>query len=291
VAGSTPGPQGSDPLARIPLSQIRDLPTLPSIAARAIAVAEDAEATADDLLDLIQTDPGIAARVVRVANSVFYNRGYQIKDLRSAVVRLGLWNIRNILLGVSMVRTFDSFFAGAPYSREDFWTHCVAVGSLAGRLTESRNLSSSVAFLAGLLHDLGKLLLDRYLQREFREAVGVARREGLALPEAEERGLGLSHATVGAGLLEVWKLPAEIVEPVRHHHDPERCPQVHRPQAVLLQVADYLVNLNGVGFSGNAHPARPSEEYFGAFNLSGEMIRFLIDSIRRESLPSVFLPA
>ncbi len=291
MVGSTAGPERPDPLARIPLHQIKDLPTLPAIADAALAVAHNPDSTANDLLKVILIDPAIAAKVVRVANSVFFNRGFEITDLQSAIVRMGFTNVRNLLLGVSVIRAFDSFFVEAPYSREDFWVHSISVGALAGRLTESRHLSSSTAFLAGLLHDLGKLILDRYLQHEFREVVKLAGREGLPLNEAEERSLGICHAVVGAGLLEVWKFPAELVEPIRHHHDPEDCPEPHRSHAVLIQVADYLVNTRRLGFSGNAHPTPPPVEYVRAFHLSQEMIDFLFDSIEKEALPSFLLPA
>jgi len=132
------------------LSDIKDLPTLPSMAATALAVAEDPSSTASDLLRVILSDPPIAARVLRVANSVYFQRasGGEVSDLQTAIVRLGFSNVRNLLMGVSVIRSFNAFFVDSPYTREDFWVHCVSVGALAGRFSHSdERLSSSTAFV------------------------------------------------------------------------------------------------------------------------------------------------
>jgi putative nucleotidyltransferase with HDIG domain len=258
----------------------------------ALAVASDPDSSAQDLLRVVQQDPPLAAKLVRTANSVFFNRGYQITDLQAAVVRLGFSNVRNLLLGVSVIRSFDAFFAGAPYTREDFWVHSISVGSLAGRLTGAgKVLSSSTAFLCGLLHDIGKLLLDRFLRSDFTQALKIAEECQMPLHEVEERSLGVNHAIIGAGLLEVWKFPEELIEPVRWHHDPESCPESHRAHAQLVQVADYLCITKKLGYSGNPHPASPAPHVMARYGLTEETLEFLFQSLEKDPLADILLPA
>jgi len=282
-----------DPLP-LRLKEIKDLPTLPSMAAAALAVAEDPGATASDLLRVILTDPPIAARVLRVANSVFFRsaaRG-EVTDLQTAIVRLGFSNVRNLLMGVSVIRSFNAFFVDAPYTREDFWVHCISVGALAGRLSQAdERISSSTAFVSGLLHDIGKLVLDRYHRDAFTHALRLAQSERLPLDEAERRRFGSDHAAIAGELMDLWNFPRELSDPVRWHHDPERCPERHRLHAILVQAADYLCNTNGLGYSGNAHPAAPPDRYLELLGVKPGDLEAHLEAIRAEPLVAALMPA
>src|SRR5262249_7629293 len=179
------------------------------------AVAEDPSSTASDLLRVIMSDPPLAAKVLKVANSVHFHRGFAVTDLQTAIVRLGFSNIRNLLMGVSVMRTFNTYFVGAPYTREDFWVHSIAVGVVASRLSgESAQLCASSSFVMGLLHDLGQLVLDRAARDKFTRAIRLAQENQMPLFEAERQILGCDHAAVAGELLASWKFPHELVEPL-----------------------------------------------------------------------------
>ncbi len=283
-----------DPLPPLRLGEIKDLPTLPSMAAAALAVAEDPGSTASDLLRVILSDPPIAARVLRVANSVFFHRaaGGDVTDLQTAIVRLGFSNVRNLLMGVSVIRSFNAFFVDSPYTREDFWVHSISVAALTGRLSRAdERISSSTAFVAGLLHDIGKLILDRYHRDPFTHALRLAQGERIPLDEAERRRFGSDHAAIAGELLDTWHFPRELSDPVRYHHDPERCPERHRLHAMLVQAADYLCNVHGVGYSGNAHPAAPPARYFEQLKIREDEIESHLEALRSEPLLVALLPA
>ena len=282
----------ADTFSSLPLKDIKDLPTLPSMASMAMAVAEDPSSTPSDLLRVIMTDPPTAARLLRVANSVHFNRGHEVSDLQTAIIRLGFANVRNLLMGVSVIRTFNAFFADAPYTREDFWFHCISVGTLASRMARAdERLSSSTGFVAGLLHDLGKLVLDRYLRDAFTHSLRLAEGERISLHEAEKKRLGYDHAAVAGQLLGLWHFPAELLEPIRWHHDPDACPESHRLHAVLIQLADYLCNAHSIGYSGNPHPCRPLEKHLRALRFRDEMIDPLLKSLEGETLLAFLMPA
>ncbi len=276
------------------LSEIKDLPTLPSVVATALAVVEDPSSTASDLLRVILSDPPIAARVLRVANSVYFLRaaGGEVSDLQTAIVRLGFSNVRNLLMGVSVIRSFNAFFVDSPYTREDFWVHCVSVGTLAGRLSHSdERLSSSTAFVSGLLHDIGKLILDRYHRDAFTHALRLAQSEGIPLHEAERLRFGSDHAAIAGDLLDSWNFPRELSDPIRWHHDPEKGPERHRLHAKLIQVADYICDARRIGYSGNDHPAAPPARYYEELKIDEALIEVHVDALKNEPLLIALVPA
>jgi HD-like signal output (HDOD) protein len=276
------------------LKEIKDLPTIPAMAAAALQVADDPASTASDLLRVILTDPPIAARVLRVANSAFFRptvRG-EVTELQTAIVRLGFTNVRNLLMGVSVIRSFNAFFVDSPYTREDFWVHCISVGALAGRLCQGNpRISSSTAFVTGLLHDLGKLVLDRYERAAFTRALRLSQGERLPLDVAERREFGSDHSAIAGDLMDLWNFPKELSDPVRFHHDPERCPEPHRFGAVILQVADYVCNVNGLGYSGNTHPAPLPEGSWELVGTRPEDLKTHLESLRNEPLVAALMPA
>jgi HD-like signal output (HDOD) protein len=282
VAGTTPSDY---------LKDLKDLPTLPTVALQALAVADDPSSTASDLLRVIMSDPPLAAKLLRVANSVHFHRGHDVSDLQSAIVRLGFSNVRNLLMGVAVIRSFNGFFVGAPYTREDFWVHSIAVGVTASRLSNgSEQLSASSSFVMGLLHDIGKLVLDRAARETFAQAIHLAQDGKIPLFEAERLRLGCDHAAIAGELLTRWKFPRELVEPVRWHHEPSRCGEAHRPHATLLQAADWICNSRRLGTSGNDHPVPPPAESVRALKLTEGAIDALVEAVRKEPLLSLLLP-
>jgi len=273
------------------LRKLRELPSLPAAALQALAVADDPSSTASDLLRVIMSDPPLAAKLLRVANSVHFHRGHDVSDLQTAIVRLGFSNVRNLLVGVAIIRSFNACFTGAPYSREDFWMHSIAVGVTASRLAGgSEQLSSSSTFVMGLLHDLGKLVLDRSAADGFAEAIHLSRDGAMPLFEAERRVLGCDHAEVAGELLTAWRFPRELIEPVRWHHDPRRCDPAHRPHAVVLQTADWICNVYQLGHSGNSHPVPPSPESLIRLRVTGQSIPSIVDAVQSEPLLQILLP-
>lgn len=275
-----------------PSGSLSDLPTIPSMASLALAVAEDPDSTASDLLRVIMSDPPVAAKVLRVANSVYFQRGGgEVTDLQTAIVRLGFANVRNLLMGVSVIRSFNAFFVGAPFSREDFWVHSISVGVLASRLSgANESLCASTAFVAGLMHDLGKLLLERNARASWERALSLARERKIPLDRAERETVGADHAALAGALLEAWRFPKELSEPVRWHHDPRSCPEVYRLHARLVGVADAACSARRLGYSGNDHPEPPSRESLGEIEVTEPQLEAALRSLEGEPLLGLLLP-
>jgi HD-like signal output (HDOD) protein len=254
-------------------------------------VAEDPSSNASDLLHVIMSDPPLAAKVLRVANSVHFHRGYDVSDLQTAIVRLGFSNVRNLLMGVAVIRTLNPYIAGAPVSREDFWVHSIAVGVTASHLSgQSEQLCASSSFVMGLLHDIGKLVFDRSARDRFAQSLQLSAGGKIPLHEAERVRLGCDHAQVAGELLSAWKFPKELIEPVRWHHHPERCDAAHRPHAIILQTADWICNVHGLGRAGNSHPSAPDPAALIRLRVTGRSISSIVEAVKNEPLLHLLLP-
>jgi putative nucleotidyltransferase with HDIG domain len=269
---------------------IKDLPTLPTVASMALAVAEDPGSTARDLLSVILRDPPLTARILKVCNSVHFRRGLEITDLQTAIIHLGFHNVRTLILGISVMDSLSGLFTGTRFTREDFWSHCAGVAALSKLLAESKHeVSPSTAFVAGLLHDVGKIVLDHYWHDDFEAVLRLAEARELSFVQAEAVVLPTNHAALGGDLLECWGIPQELEAPVHWHHAPSLCPEPFRPTACVVQVADYFCNHEGVGFGGNAYPTLPSREVLEYVGLARDELSKLTRSLLEAGAPPLLL--
>ncbi|NLH49389.1 MAG: HDOD domain-containing protein [Myxococcales bacterium] len=230
------------------LKQIEQLPTLPSILNRIVDITSQEDSSAADLLEVITTDQSLTANVLRVANSPVYGVPYRIESARQAIVLLGFEEVRNIALSSSIFKTLTLKANTGLFDRNLFWRHSLLVATLTRELGPwfpNPRYKTSL-FTAGLLHDVGKVVLDQYFPAEFAEIVETVRQEPDSRPlQIEERYLGATHAYVGSVLLKRWQLPPYLVEAVQHHHAPWET-KTDRELATVLYYANLLAWLLGV---------------------------------------------
>jgi len=189
-----------------------DLPTLPEVAVRLQQVVDDPHSGAREVARIIQDDPAIATRVLRVVNSVFYKpgSGSLITELHRAVARLGFLTVTNIALSTSIFRAFGRVQQPA-FDRREFWRHSVSVGIVTSVLNEEcgqcagTQVTRDAAHLAGIVHDMGKILFERYANPEFHQAIHNAREGDLPVVKEEQRWLGMGHDVAGAWLASEWQ--------------------------------------------------------------------------------------
>jgi putative nucleotidyltransferase with HDIG domain len=199
--------------------RVKSLPSLPTtVVALGQAVSDD-RCTVDRILGILAKDPPLSASLLRLANSIAYSGDSKVSDLRNAVMRLGYDAILNLGRTAAVIRTFR----GANHLNPlQLWQHSVAVGMVAKgicRLLKKRSLEET-AFLAGLLHDIGKIALDRCFTTEY-EPVVAAIQAGEFCVEAEDRILGMTHAEVGSLVATHWNFSDTLVEVIRDHHAPK----------------------------------------------------------------------
>jgi putative nucleotidyltransferase with HDIG domain len=223
--------------------------------AKILEISGKETSSAADLAKVIYFDQALASKVLRIANSPFYGFSRRVKTLEHATVILGFRDIRNMALAMSV---FSSFFAkGGSSSRFDrvrFWEHSLGCGLAAKVIADDGGLNKTELFVAGLIHDLGKVVLDRFHQEGFLEVLEAASHRQLAWEEAEREVLGYSHADVATRLLEAWKFPPELVRPVAFHHRPwddDREPQ----RSAVVYLADLLTHSQGLpDYAGQPKP-------------------------------------
>jgi len=220
------------------------LASLPEVAARVIALAEDPHSSASEFDSVISRDPNLAARLLRIANSPYYSVAGEIDTIARAVTVIGTRQIRDLTLGVAAIRAF----AGIPVelvSMEDFWVHSLYCAHLSRWLAAGKPRLEDTVFVGGLLHDIGQLLLFIELPEESREALWMVSEgpDDLSMDVAERQVLGFDHTEVGAELARQWNLPQSLLECIAWHHRPERASPDHAGEVAIVHVANSVAYL------------------------------------------------
>lgn len=240
----------TDPVAAV-VQRVQALATLPTVAARIMKVADDPDASISRLHGVLNEDPVLAARVLKVVNSAFYRRSKAIASTLTAIHILGVSSVRSIAVAASLTRLFRGPQLARLKELDGLWDHAVAVGVAARALAEHTRVSApDEAQLAGVLHDLGVVVA---LQGDFTRFRGVIE-EALAHPtrpfrELEQEGMAMDHQQLGAALCETWNFPPQLVNVCRHHHDPMALAPGEQKLPALVHVADVLAAQVGIGFT------------------------------------------
>ncbi len=202
------------------VEKIQSLPTVAGIGMKILDLAADPEVSMSELSRGIHQDPSLAARVLKVANSPFYGMARQVDSLQLALVILGLNEVRNIALGLSLFNVVKTLDSNVTYDRGKFWVHSAGCGIIARILGRKLNFrSEGTDFIVGLLHDLGKIIIDEYFSTEFAQIFQKTLTTKMKMLEAEREFLGESHEQVGEWLVEKWRLPETVCEAILYHHD------------------------------------------------------------------------
>ncbi len=198
---------------------IRDLPTIPSVLTELMGRMADPQHSANDLAEVILRDPSLAARFLKLANSAWFSFSRPVSDLSQALVYLGEQEVYKIVTTVSVFRGFNEGLPDRSGRREQFWIHSISTAVLSSLLDRVLHLGhTGEAYTAGLLHDVGKIVLDHFFPAEYEQACGLLKHKDLSGIDAERQVLGTDHSEVGAWLASQWHLPDSILAAIRDHH-------------------------------------------------------------------------
>ncbi|WP_339734371.1 HDOD domain-containing protein [uncultured Gimesia sp.] len=239
------------------LNMVRAVPTLPEVAQELSRLAGDPTASAQDMAHVAEADLGLAAQILRVVNSSFFGFSRQISTIPQAIVVLGTHGVRNIALGLTVSTLRPQLNTDSQlFDVDDFWRHSLSVAIGARQLARELVICDpEEAFLAGLLHDIGKLILIESCAEQYQELITAANTNNQPLHVLEETQLGFNHADVGFALCERWKIPDSVAYSVQnHHHWNCEMPLATKQNQLLFLVnsANNLTKVSGIGFSGNA---------------------------------------
>lgn len=217
-------------------AQMTTLPSVPSVYYRLLTVLHDPNGSMESVGKLVEQDPSLTAKLLQLVNSAFWGFSRKVTNAVEAANLLGVNTIRSLALGLNTFSCFaESKVSGL--SINQMWNHSLRTGLMAKGITQLAEMGSPMAdeaFVAGLLHDLGTLMLSVNLPKEFAQAQAIAQNERLESWQAEAKVFRATHANMGAYLLGLWGLPASIVEAVALHHEPLK--SVHRDFSPLTAV-------------------------------------------------------
>jgi len=247
----------------------KNLPTIPTVLAKILQLVDSESSSGRDLIAVIEHDQALTGKMLRLANSAFFGQSRKVATIPRAVVLLGFSTVRNLALGV---KVWDALGTGIARNRlEELWAHTVAVAVATKALAASlRAGDPDEAFTAGLLHDVGKLMIGAALETEPEPADGAE----LLVEDAEIRAVGMSHTEAGAILLEHWGLPYWLVAAVGSHHAPQENSFL---VADLLHLADTLCLSAGLGTGRDGLRYRVSPEVSLRWNLSRRSVERIVE--------------
>lgn len=259
------------------VARIKSLPTLPMLLGQILDAAFDPDTSAIDLSRYIAADQSLSARLLRIVNSPYYGFYRKITSLTTAVVILGFAEVRNIVLTSTAFETFAH--SASRYDRSQLWRHSLASAMAAERCAKILLIDIEGCFVAGLLHDIGKVTLDSVYPDLFQEAVKKAQEEGMFLRDAEMALFNIAHGEAGGVLTEHWNFPQGIVEAIQYHHEPEHKTEEPRLTS-LAAMANYIAHQAGFNESGNGCEAVFPEAAASYLGMTGPQWSQIVDDIR-----------
>lgn len=217
------------------------LASLPDIFFKVNELVNDANSSASDIGHAIEHDAALSTRLLKIVNSPYYGFPSSIDTISRAITIIGTRDLRDLVLATSAVKTFSSM-DNELVDMERYWRHnlyCAVTGRILAQRRHVKNTER--LFVAGLLHDIGNLVMYQTIPEQSNEALQRTHSEGIPLHIAEKEILGFSHADVGAALMQKWKLPDSLIEAVKYHHEPWLAKD-YKEDVATVHIADYIAN-------------------------------------------------
>jgi HD-like signal output (HDOD) protein len=231
---------------------INFLPPLPAVMSDLIDAINSEDTDFRSLGRIIARDPSMTLDVLKIANSAFYGLQTKVNSIEQAVRMLGISEIASLCISCSTTRSLKAPQGVETVDLNRFWRHSVATGVIAKIVCAKLSVGRwDSLYLAGLIHDVGAVILDRFKHDVYKEVLELTGRENISVREAEEQVMGASHDTVGGWLMEKWKLPEVFVQVASYHHTVSPASDKYRIVVAIISLADIFARLTQHGFDGN----------------------------------------
>ncbi|MCC6444589.1 MAG: HDOD domain-containing protein [Armatimonadetes bacterium] len=242
------------------VKEVKDIPALPDVIIKIIKLADDPNASAQQISKVITTDQSMTAHILKLANSAFYGVPRRISTVSDAVVLLGFKTIKSLAFAASTYEILGREVKGYSLNKGDLWRHSIGCAVCAQVLAKKiRYRLPEEAFVAGLIHDVGKIILNVYVEDQFAAILQMSSQRGVPFMVAEQVVLGYDHAEVGAKVAEKWNLPKDLIQCIRFHHTPGSTDPI-QPLSAIVHVADIICMTMGIGVGGDGllYPLEPA---------------------------------
>lgn len=236
------------------------MPSLSTTVTKVLEICNNPATSPNDLNRVISLDPVLTGRVLRLINSAYYSLPNQVASLTRAIIMLGLNTVKDLALSTAVLESVggkDSFHA---LVMDDFWTHSIGVGVTAKSLAAIKGIpvrDREAYFVAGLLHDLGKIPLNNCFAEEYGQVLESAKFKQDSLRQTENGILDVDHCLVGGMIAEKWRLSEAMIDSLCHHHNPDKAKEENRQLISIVALANNYANISGIGSSGDVFPDEP----------------------------------
>lgn len=233
------------------LNGVKKLPTLPTVYSALSEAIEDPRASSDKVAKVIASDQVSVFKILKVANSPFFGFRGKIDTITQAIMYLGFTEVRNIVFALTVIDFFSKDNVLANFKPVDFWAHSIGVG-IASRMIGGASGERGVEnfFLAGVIHDIGKLLLLEVAHDEYSAVLDVVEKDNISIRLAEKQVLGFDHSYAGLLLAEKWQLPKTLQNVISAHHEGKTGDNSDKLVA-SVHVGDIVARMLGLGFAGD----------------------------------------
>lgn len=240
----------SPELAQKLATAVDSMPAFPKSVQKILALTRDVNCSPKDLVQVIDKDPVVTLKVLRVVNSAYYSLPKQITSINHAVVYLGFNTIKNLALSIAAIGMLPASNA-AGFDVQQYLLHSLSTAGIAKRLALRLDETDAMdCFIAGLLHDFGKVVLAQFMPLEFKQALETSQWRESSLHLALRERIGADHAVVGAMLVEKWRFPGDLVETIRYQYGPETR---DTPMIACVFAANQISKKLAFGFAGNPY--------------------------------------
>jgi putative nucleotidyltransferase with HDIG domain len=279
------------------ITRINSIPTLPAVALRVIEVTADPTSSANDLMEIISPDVSLTTKILKIANSPFYGLTREISSLQHAVTVLGFKEIRNLVISTVAFESFKNLKQKGKFDINKFWRHSFYCALAAKTIAVDLKIESSELFVAGLVHDIGKLAMYVTFPSEFMMQLEIMNPLKIKYTafEAEKDVFGMTHDEVGMKLLKKWMFPENLLTAVGYHHRPQEADKKSL-FPIIVHVADILTHVYEMQADDEEGEYFQTELFYGdAINLSqsfgvdwnvSDLSRFqqaMVESIKKET--------
>jgi len=250
------------------IKKIDRLPPIPTIVSLVLKTMDDPRSSVMDITRAISGDEALVANVLKLANSAYYGFPRRVASITEAIVILGLNTLRSLIYTYFSRDLLNKEVKGYSLAKGELWRHSISCAIISREIARRNRLGDIESyFVAGLLHDIGKIIIGEYLENEYETVIRRVTEENLPFDVVEREVLGFSHPQIGGLLAKRWNLPEFLIDGIRYHHEPERGITL---ASSVVHIADSITLMMGYGIGADGLFYPISEELLERFKLSGE---------------------
>jgi putative nucleotidyltransferase with HDIG domain len=261
-----------------------DISSIRNIVSKLIQIINDPTSTAKDMKEIIQVDPPLTAKILRLANSALYSPRSKIGDIQQAVIWIGYDAVKELALSQKVCEIFKKEEAFLGYSRNALWKHSLGVAIFSKTIYRREfGENGENAYAAGLLHDMGLIVEDQFRQENFRHCLTKSREQKSDLHKVEKKVFRYDHAAIGKAIIDDWEIPNDLGVAVGNHHAPNGSTPEVKKMTSTLHVADHFCQIKGIGYADA--PFEDKEHLFRSMRELGieyQALELIAEEVQKE---------